>query len=270
MKKLIVNADDFGLTQGINEGIIDAFENGILTRTSIIANASCFDHAVSLAKKCPRMPIGIHLTLIEEKPLSGAEKIKSLTDTNGFLLKNHKGFLLRYLRKQIKLDEVNAELEAQIKKVLERGITISHIDSHQHLHLLPGIFKIALALMKKYNIHSVRLPRLAFKHLLSFKDSSLGALSLSCKKLLKNEKIAHPDRLLGLRLAGSLKEASLVRLLEDVREGITEIICHPGIADAAFKQNYAHWRYDPYAELQALKSDTVKKALKQKNIELIK
>ena len=129
-KKLIVTADDFGLTEGINQGKYDACSKDIVTRTSIIANGTAFDHAVSLAKKNQGLTVGVHLTLMEEKPVSSPDTVKSLVAGNGRLLKNYKAFVSQYLLRKINLDEVTDEFEAQIQKILNSGITTNHIDSH--------------------------------------------------------------------------------------------------------------------------------------------
>ncbi|MBI5308075.1 MAG: ChbG/HpnK family deacetylase, partial [Planctomycetes bacterium] len=126
-KKLIVCADDFGLTEGVNEGIVDAYRKGIVTRTSIIANGRAFDHAVLSAKKNEGLKVGIHLTLVEEVPVDQRKKNNSLTGPNGKFPLDYKAFLVRYIYRKINPNEVYLEWESQIRKALGSGLEINHI-----------------------------------------------------------------------------------------------------------------------------------------------
>ena len=176
MRHLIVHADDFGLTSSINAGIIDAHLNGILTSSSIMANGKAFDEAVDLAFSVPTLDVGVHLTLVEETPLVPPGEVPSLVSKNKKLLPNARSVFLRHLKNQLNLQHIRAELEAQITKVTATGLPISHVDGHQHLHVLPGVFPIVIELAEKYNIGAIRV--------LEFFDNKF----LAFVKFVENEK----------------------------------------------------------------------------------
>lgn len=271
--KLIVHADDFGLTDGVNEGIRQAHMNGILTSTSIIANGSAFEHALGILEQIPTLDTGIHLTLVEEKPLNDQNQIQSLTGANGRFLGNAKIFMQRYLTGQIIISEVRKELEAQIKKVRDHGLKISHIDGHQHLHMLPNILKVTLELAKEYNIPAIRIPNenlswYMFKHRRMYmRIIELMILKIFCM-FSKKPGITVPDHFAGFYFGGNLKKENLLTLLNNIpRSGICEIMCHPGSDDS--ETPYSHWNYHGFEELKALTDPEVINYIQQENIQLI-
>lgn len=146
MKKLIINADDFGYSRGINYGIIESHVRGILTSTTLMANMPGFDHAVELAHANPKLGIGVHMTLTCLAPLLKTHK--TLTDEKG----NFKH--VSYFQQELPYDveEVYEEWDAQIKKIYDAGITPTHLDSHHHVHTLPLLQPIAIRLARKYNL----------------------------------------------------------------------------------------------------------------------
>ncbi|MDZ7343958.1 MAG: ChbG/HpnK family deacetylase, partial [candidate division KSB1 bacterium] len=157
--KIIVHADDFGLTEKINDGILWAHRYGILTSTSIMANGQAFAHAVALARAAPRLDVGVHLTLIEERPLLDPHEIPTLVGAEGKFHAHAIQFTRRYIAGRINLMEVAKELEAQVEKILSAGLNPTHLDSHQHVHMLPGVSRVAVALGRKYGIPAMRVPK---------------------------------------------------------------------------------------------------------------
>ncbi len=270
-KKLIVTADDFGLTESINEGIINAHCDGIVTRTSIVANGKAFNHAVSLSKKNKTLKVGIHLTLVGEEPINEPIKIKSLMGQNGLLLINYKAFLVRYILRKIEQREVYSEWESQIQNVMNSGIDINHIDSHQHLHILPEMFRIALALAYKYKINKIRMLHSNITRVRSLKELILILISnVNIKEIINsNSEVKYSDNFLGLKQSGNIKEDDILNFIDDMKHGIIELMCHPGYADNNYYQKYGHWNYNPEEELKALVSEKVKAKLKDKNIMLV-
>jgi hopanoid biosynthesis associated protein HpnK len=268
-KRLIVTADDFGLTEGINDGIVEAHSRGIVTRASIIANGEAFEHAVLLSKQFIDLKIGIHLTLVAETPINQPDKIKSLIASNGKFVLNYKAFLSRYIMRKITLDEVYLEWESQIQEVLNSGININHIDSHQHLHMLPGLFNIAVALAHKYQINKIRMLHHDIVSIQNFKALILTSLSFANKKKIKRSGIAFADNFLGLKYSGHLDENIILKLLYNIPAGTTEMMCHPGYADNIYYQKYTNWNYEPDIELKALVSKRVKEKIISCNIKLI-
>lgn len=163
MKKLIVNADDFGLHPLINAGIIKGYREGFITSTSLMPSAPCWQEAVQLAQENPQLGIGVHLTLVGSvAPVLPAGKVSSLLDEQGLFLPDYVAFAKRFYSGSVKRSELEAELRAQIERALEAKINITHIDSHQHTHVLPGINALVLKLCNEYNIIRVRIPKEAY------------------------------------------------------------------------------------------------------------
>ena len=246
---IFIVADDLGIDSAVNEGIFFALKNGLIDGASLMANGEAFDDAIQRLKDLPRANIGNHLVLVEEKSLSGIK-----------LPKNHKTFFVRYVLGLIKNDEVERELEAQIQKILEKGIKPQFINSHQHLHLLPGIMEITISLAKKYGIPYVRIVKeplgskggLARKAQLVF----LNFLSWMAKKKIARAGLGCNDYFVGFINAGnfSLNDlASAMKLQKKHPDKFIELGCHPGFESPELTDKYRHWRYNWQKELEILK-----------------
>lgn len=238
-----------------------------------MANGEAFEHAVALAKSNPSIDIGIHLTLTEEKPVSSVDKIKTLIDSNGHLPKNIFSFAADNLKGKIALEDVRHELREQIRRVLDYGIPVTHLDGHQHVHALPGVAKVVVELAKEHGIRAVRYPaEPVWPYLFTgkglarrlFEQTVLGFIcTISPLRLLK-----HPQRFVGFNDGGNLTEDRLVRLLTSLPPGKTvELMCHPGQRDP--QTRYAHWNYHWELEMDALLSPRVRDYLHTENIRLI-
>lgn len=272
--RLIVNADDFGLTENVNRGIIKAHHEGIVTSASIMANGPAFDDACRLATRAPSLDFGIHLTLVGEAPLSPTSQIPMLLGPNQMLLPHARSFLLRYLRSAIDRSHLRRELEAQIVRVLEAGVNISHIDSHQHIHVLPGVLSVVNELAVKYGIGAIRWPREAIEgKTLQEGLRRPGRLAelMALRLLTKNTdglKLRCPERFFGFFHGGRLTASTILFILQRLRAGeATELMCHPGQADSS--SSYKHWGYHWAGELRALTDPEVLKAVRTFGIELV-
>jgi len=156
MKKVIINADDFGLVQGVNEGIIKAHQEGILTSATLMANMPGFKEAVVLAGANPKLGVGVHLNILRGQPVSPTKKVESLLSKELRFIPSVSSLLRRIVWKRINFDEVEREFRAQVEKVLEVGLEPSHIDSEKHIHLIRPLFRIVLKLAKEYKIDKIR------------------------------------------------------------------------------------------------------------------
>ena len=154
--RLVVNADDFGVSERVNSGIVHAHREGVVTATSLMAVGRAFEHAVRLARAVPDLDVGVHLTLVAERPLR--PEGSSLTGTDGRFPPGAGAFTLGWLTGRIRRADVEAEWSAQIERVLASGIRPSHLDSHQHVHVLPGLLDLARELAARYGIPFVRVP----------------------------------------------------------------------------------------------------------------
>lgn len=266
MKKLIINADDFGLAKCVNLGIVESFTKGVLTSASIMANGQAFDDAVLLSKQYPSLSLGIHLSLVEEKPVLPTNEIPSLIDKkSGRLYQNYSSFIRAFLLRKIQLLDIEKELKAQIEMVLNANITPSHINSHQHLHMLPLILNIVLKLAKKYNIQWIRNTYDVLTYQNSIAQKGLQVLGYIGKKTILKKKLKTTDSFLGTKFSGNMSEDALFYMLNNLPQGISELMCHPGDEDEVLHRSYGHWHYHWSQEKNAL-LQKVKGMIYQKGI----
>jgi len=271
MRKLIVNADDFGLTTSVNNGIIKAFSEGIVTTTSLMANGIAFDDAVLLAKKYPLLDVGIHIVLIEEKSVLPKEEIPSLVDNDSKFPTDYKDFFKKLLFKKISLNDIELEIKAQIEKILTSHIKISHIDSHQHIHMYPSILQIVIKVAKEYNIYKIRVPyeRWRRKARMNIFHNILSLLSKRNKIIVTNEGLKTPDFFYGARVSGSLTKSFLTNILNNLPDGISEIMSHPGNEDSILIDRYGDWGFNWKQELDVLTDKEIKDIILEGGILLI-
>jgi len=277
MKKVIINADDFGLSKGVNEGIILAHEKGILTSTSLMANMPGFAHAVVRAKKNVKLGVGIHLNIVRGRPLSPANRVSSLLDKDKNFFSNIFIILRKLWSKKISKKEIELEFRAQIEKVLKNKIQISHFDSEKHIHCLPSLLKIVLKLGKEYNIKRIRYineycitPRL-------FQSAKTILASLSClsmKEKIIEDGILKPDRSYGMGRSGQITSARIKKILSNLKDGVTEIMVHPGFVTQELidlEKEIGSFYINRYREkeLEALLDQDLKKIISDKEIGLI-
>jgi len=273
MLHLIVHADDFGLSEKVNEGILESHLNGILTSTSIMATGSAFDHAISIAKSLPSLDVGVHLTLVEEEPVLDSDTLPSLINKDGKFHFGAMEFTKRYMTGKICLQEVESELQAQITKVTNSGVNVSHLDSHQHLHMLPRVLNITVELAKKFGIHAIRIPKesvhvnmLAERRFFS-RVPALLILRFFCHKA-RNMPVTRTDHFAGFFYGGNLHKKNLQKVIKHLPiNGTCELMCHPGIDDPV--SNYDHWGYHWSKELEALTNPVVSSLISSKGIKII-
>jgi hopanoid biosynthesis associated protein HpnK len=272
----IVNGDDFGLSAGVNTGIIRAHREGILTSASLMATGDAFDEAVALAQCHPGLSTGIHLVLVEGRPVSPPERIPSLVSPDGTFWASPGVFMTRWLTGRIHLGDVEREWAAQVEKVLAHGLRVERLDSHMHLHLLPGIFPLVVALAKRYQIRGIRLPRewtgnglpaVPIPTLL--KRVILSSLAAIHRRRVSSTDLVCPDRFRGITESGRLTEQQLLHILATLKAGVTEIMAHPGYRDAVLDAWPRSRLYAREAELEALVSPAVKAFVTTSNIRLI-
>lgn len=245
-RTLIVTADDVGLHRGMTEGAIRAHRHGIVTACSIVANGAAFDDAVARLRDTPSLEVGVHLALVEERPLTAIT-----------LPKKYTSFVPLYLARMISMSAIERELRAQIERVLKSGLRVTHLNGHQHLHLLPRIFALVTRVAAEYGIGYVRIvddrgggPRRLSMALLS----DLGRRAR--KPGLTN------DATIGVAAAGHL--GGIADLLDHV-EGVTELVTHPGVAVSGYEE----WSYAWDAETEALCDPALRDAIRARGIELV-
>ena len=276
MRRLIVNADDFGLHAAVNRGILTAHTEGIVSSTSLMAGGAALDDAVRIAKQCPQLGVGVHLTLVGASPLLPVAEVSSLLDEAGDFYGSYPLFIKRFLRGKIRLAEVERELAAQIDRVRMAGIQPSHLDSHQHLHVLPGIGGLVLDLARRFSIRAIRIPAepVAF---IGATPATVGRLAgrgglTMLANLFRQQAAAAgirtSDHFYGMLAGGQLTEPAILAILRRLPPGDSELMTHPGFADESLADAF-RWDYQWDAERQALTAPAVRALLAERQIRLI-
>ncbi|MHB0969593.1 MAG: carbohydrate deacetylase [Thermoanaerobaculia bacterium] len=269
MRVLIVTADDVGLHAGLVRGAIHAHKNGIVTACSVVANGNEFPHAVELLRDTPSLEVGLHLALVEEKPVSPPQKVRSLVTNRGRFYPTYRQFSMRYYAGVIRMDEVVRELRAQIEIVLARGLPVVHANGHEHVHVLPRIWEIVQNLAEEYRIRYLRLPVDVIPASAGIqRASSIGALNYFGRKAKAASRgvAVVCDHTLGIAEAGHLTEERIIRLLDAV-EGLTELVVHPATDTDDLRKHYP-WGYAWEGETAALCSPLLREEIASRGIVL--
>ena len=237
-----------------------------------MANGEDFVAAARELRDAPRLDIGVHLTLVGERPLSPAAEVPSLLDRDGVsFLPDYRAFLQRYLRGGIRVDEVEREARRQIERVREAGVIVRHLNSHQHLHALPRVFDLVVRLAQEHGVPYVRLPRDAYPRATRFGRwlavRALARFAERDRRRLSGTGVRANDRAVGIMDAGRLTPGLLLALLDQVR-GLTELVSHPGVDDGAIARKYP-WGYRWSAELEALCDPRVRARITAEGIALV-
>jgi len=271
MKKfLIINADDFGLHCEINKGIEMAVKNGIVKNVSFVTNTPLFEDSLKIIKQYPEVSIGVHLNITDGIPLSPLNHMNFLLNNDHNFLGNHFKVIYAVLTNPNQVNQIKLEFELQIKRLLDNNITIFHLNSHGHIHVIPSLFKITVELAKKFNIPFIRIPKeTLFNRDSFFRLDILGTNLLSRYILhaLRNNQFKHTDYFFGLRYTGKLVKERLTRIIRNLNYGSTEIVTHPGYDNYSLSQRF-NWNYSWREELFALMANEIKEQIKYRKIEV--
>lgn len=280
MPRLIVNADDFGLTSSVNRAIALANQQGVVTSATIMANSRAFQDAVDLAMKQPRLKTGCHVVLIDGEPLT-ANAI-TLTDSSTRFRSSLKAFAGAAVRKQIASDEIQHEAEAQIRKIQSKGLKVTHVDSHKHTHMFPHVLRPVLRAAKACGVLAVRNPfepgRCWPKPVLfgttamwlrSATVACFGIFAGAFRKAIQEEGMFTTDGTVGIVATGKLDLNVLLATLEALPEGTWELVCHPGYSDADLQATGTRLIKSREIELEALTSPEVRGHISRRGISLI-
>ncbi|MFN0087632.1 MAG: carbohydrate deacetylase [Blastocatellia bacterium] len=238
MRRLIVNADDFGFTPGVNRGIIDAHARGIVTSATVMVNMPAFEEAARLAREHPSLGVGLHFNLTQGRPAADPSRVAGLLDDRGEFPGTSTALAWRLLRGRAARDEIALELRAQIERAQSHGLRLTHIDSHKHAHALPPVFEIIIDTIGRYGIGAVRLHRepvpgglaslkLAKQSLIALGLTQLGRINA---RRLRRAGVKSADALYGIARTGAWTRPWLMELIARLPEGASELMCHPGYA----------------------------------------
>jgi chitin disaccharide deacetylase len=264
-RQLVVNADDFGFTPDVNQGIVEAHRYGILTATTLMANGAAFADAVSLARQTPSLDIGCHLVLI-----------------GGTSLLTSRPFPLTVPRLigALACRQLNAyeELKAQVRRIVEAGIEPTHLDTHKHTHLAPPVLDAVARIGEEFGISWVRRPfdfpmnslRGTVPALKRAMSDGLGLLRRRFHRVLQRHGCKTTSHFAGFQITGRFHTAQLVELLAMLPEGSTELMCHPGRCGEALRGARTRLKESRERELEALVAPEVRAALQQNQVELVR
>jgi hopanoid biosynthesis associated protein HpnK len=281
MKELILNADDFGLTKGVNEGVIRAHREGILTSATLMATGPAFDDAVLRARANPALGIGCHLVLTGGFAVAPREEIPSLVDANGRLPKSLGVLVTRVSSGRIRTKDIERELRAQIEKIRRAGIEPTHLDTHKHTHAHPRVMNVLGRLARELGITRIRKPvedlRDSWKSMRGEAASPMQLLASAAVRAVSSRFTAisrkyglhSPDHFLGLVVTGRMGTDVLCRLIDTLPEGRTEIMVHPGICDAELRATGSRLQQQRQMELESLLAPEARRSVERLHVRLI-
>jgi hopanoid biosynthesis associated protein HpnK len=276
VRRLIINADDFGLTFGVNRGILEAHRSGIVTSATLMACGAQFAEAVALAAQAPKLSVGCHVVLVDGSPMLDASQASSLIVNSGPRFRESViSFGLLATTGRLDQDEIEAEVTAQIKKLQASGIQVSHLDSHKHTHMFPVALKAILRAARKCGIRAIRNPfePMVFATSGAWKRRFQLGILKGYQTTFRNELAAAgmvtPNGCIGIVATGGLDLATFQDLIRNLPEGTWEFVSHPGYNDGDLQKVKTRLRDSRETELAILTSDAVKVVLRQEGIELI-
>lgn len=282
MKELILNADDFGFTRGVNEGIRLAHREGVLTSTTLMANSAAFDHAVECAKSCPSLGVGCHLVLVGGYCVAPKDEIPSLVDSEGRLPASLPSLVARVSSGMVRSKDIEREFRAQIQKIRATGIEPTHLDSHKHTHAHPRVMGALSRVAKEMGIRRVRRPFESLKDSWATTRRSGKPLSKQLvaaaaartaaprfDALARKFGLQTPANFLGVASTGQLGPDALRHLIEILPDGQTEIMMHPGVYDGELIATGSRLQKERQLELDALLDPEVKGAIVARQVRLI-
>ena len=280
MRRLIINADDFGLTSGVNRAIVEGNHSGVLTSATLMANAKASVAATELAKAQPSLKTGCHVVLIDGTPLTA--DLPTLTNGASRFRSSLKQFALDAVRKRIAAEEIQRETEAQIRRIQACGIALTHVDSHKHTHMFPQVLRPVLRAARACGVRAVRNP---FEPLQAWPKSMVignpGLWSRSAavmafqifasefRRALKEEGMLSTNGTVGIAATGMLDQQKLLKILKALPEGTWELVCHPGYSDADLQAAGTRLTQSREVELAALISAEIQEAITRQKIQLI-
>lgn len=265
LRRLIINADDFGLTTGINRAVAELHDSGVLTSATLMAAGPAFEDAVRVARARPKLGVGCHIVLTDGVPISPLRKIPSLVSSKSHTFRPKLyTFLAALLAKQIDPDEIESEAVAQIRQLQQAGIHVTHLDAHKHTHIFPVVMAALLRAARQTGVHAIRNP---FEQPWAFPLSNGTLARTSQIRLLRplqkgfyqrseiqNGRIRTTDGTVGISATGHLDIHTLQNLLGALPEGTWELVCHPGYNDADLEKIPTRLRTSRDVERNALLS----------------
>ena len=264
-KQLVVNADDFGFTRDVNRGIVEAHRQGILTATTLMANGDAFEDAVRLARENASLDVGAHLVLVGGRALAKANKPLP-TSVPRLVAAMTLGRIRIY-----------DELAAQVRRILDAGIQLSHLDTHKHTHLAPPVLDAVARIAEDFGIRWVRRPfdlpitaaRAAAPRRKNATSSGMALVRGRFERILARRHCKTTDHFAGFQMTGRLRTEELIALIRALPQGSTELMCHPGRCTEELRSAVTRLKQSREEELAALTAPETRRALEESGVELV-
>lgn len=282
MKRLIVNADDFGFTRGVNAGIVRAYKRGIVTSTTIMANGDAFEDAIELARANPGLGVGCHLAVVGGRPVAQPSEVRSLVDSEGGLPATLTQLMIKLARGSVSTDEIACEFRSQLERVAAAGVKPTHLDTHKHSHTHPQVMKALARVAVEFGVKCVRNPfegmfapaqLRSLSNVAYLKQYALSAAiqpgAIRFKRLVREHDLKTPDRFFGVGLTGLLDSVAIRSMMESLGEGTAELMCHPGNYDDDLESAHTRLKRERERELEALTDPGLRPLAEEKGIVLI-
>ena len=276
-RRLIVNADDFGISEAVNEAVIRAFTEGVLTSCSLMVTGEAFEHAVSLAHAHPNLAVGIHLVTVMGRAVLPPAAIPTLVDAAGNFVSNPTRAGLKYYFSPQARSELCQELWAQFDKFAATGLRLSHIDGHLHMHVHPVIFRTALELGLRYGVRRMRVPQEEYRLAVNFRRQDTGKKAVytllfglfarRMKRQLRAADFVYAERVYGTLHSGQMDAQYVLYMLNHLHATTNEIYFHPAVYPADCMLNAAGQQ--GRQEFTALTSPSVRRRTQELGIELM-
>jgi len=276
VRRLIVNADDFGLTAGVNRGILEAHARGIVTSATLMACGAEFEQAAALATQSPKLSVGCHVVLVDGSPVLERTNVSNLMENSGGRFRESlSSFAWLAVLGRLDQQQIEAEITAQIRKLQAAGIQVSHLDTHKHTHMFPVVLRALLRAATSCGVRAVRNP---FEPLVfastgqwkrQFQLRILRRYQRSFREALAASGLVTPDGCIGVLATGGLNLTTFTQLTENLSDGTWEFVSHPGYNDADLGNVTTRLRESREKELEILTAAGIKKMLQRENIELI-
>jgi predicted glycoside hydrolase/deacetylase ChbG (UPF0249 family) len=242
---LIVNADDFGFTRDVNEGIVEAHRNGILTAATLMANGPAFGHAAGLSRANPTLDVGCHLVLVQGE---------SVLEPGRPLPESLPRLVAEVLAGRLRIHE---ELAAQVRRLMEAGIVPTHLDTHKHTHMLPPVLDAVLQVARDFRIRWIR------------RTLDIPVVRSRFERRLRRSGLRASDHFSGFRLTGRLGAAELIGVIRGLPPGLTEFMCHPGYCTAELEAAPTRLKASRQRELEALTAPEIREAVRETGTRLV-
>ncbi len=261
--RLIVNADDFGLTRGVNRAIAELYRAGALSSATLMANGDAFADAVTLARELPGLGVGCHIVLTDGQPLSPPEQIRTLLGPDRRSLRpSFSAFTQSVLLGQLDEADIEHEASAQVTRLLESGLRPTHLDSHKHTHMFPVVLRALLRVAERFRIPAIRNPFEQRWSLHLGRGRVLRRLQIRLLGFMEpgfhTQLRRHGGRIqttrgaIGVSATGDLDAATLAFLLAKLPSGTWELVCHPGFCDDDLRRTTTRLRREREVEREAL------------------